>query len=118
MAGYGIGLLAVDGLLGLLPLFKMDSIILNVSGMTSESGQDNHFIIEHKLMKYWSLLGFLRWSPPDAEFIIMGMWTGTVQPDIEDVCSYLSSPSEAGLKFILFRLCRICSKIEAFLLSC
>jgi len=86
--GYGIGLLAVDGLLGLLPSFEMDSVILNPAGV-SEHPQGEREIPDRKLIKYWSRLGFSIWSNQEDETMVMGMWTGLVQPDIEDVVPHL-----------------------------
>jgi len=86
--GYGIGLLAVDGLLGLLPSFEGDSVILNPAGI-SDQAQGQREVPDQKLIKYWSLLGFSIWSDPEDEIMVMGMWTGLVQPYIEDVVPHL-----------------------------
>ncbi|KAJ7291506.1 hypothetical protein C8J57DRAFT_217550 [Mycena rebaudengoi] len=91
--GYGIGLLALDGLRGIFPSFEMDVILLNPAGLTSEvvgdPGSANHNVVQKKLIAYWSLLGMAVWAPPESDFKLMGMWTGYRLPHIEEVVPHL-----------------------------
>ncbi|KZP34706.1 hypothetical protein FIBSPDRAFT_881191 [Athelia psychrophila] len=81
--GYGIGLLAIHGLLGLMPSFEMDAVILCPAGLTRDTDNKNHVAVQRKLKDYYSLLGFHDWSSPPSGTTLMGIWTGAVQPSIE-----------------------------------
>ncbi|KAJ6599392.1 hypothetical protein B0H10DRAFT_2084692, partial [Mycena sp. CBHHK59/15] len=90
--GYGIGLLAFDGLRGIFPSFEMDVILLNPAGLTSELEKNPGSSAEatqNKLIVYWSLLGMTVWAPAQSDFKLMGMWTGLRLPRIEEVCLFL-----------------------------
>ncbi|KAJ7472677.1 hypothetical protein FB451DRAFT_1250337 [Mycena latifolia] len=90
--GYGIGLLAFEGLRGIFPSFEMDVILLNPSALTSELEKNPGISPEaaqKKLIAYWSLLGMTVWSPPTSDFKLMGMWTGLRLPAIEEVVPHL-----------------------------
>ncbi|KAF9063193.1 hypothetical protein BDP27DRAFT_1335550 [Rhodocollybia butyracea] len=79
--GYGIGLLALDGLLGLLPSFKMDSVIVHPTVDSAAT--------QAKLVAYYSLLGMDEWTPPNAEYKLLGMWTGCELPRIKQIVPHL-----------------------------
>ena len=114
--GYGVGLLAVDGLISSLPSFDRDNVILTPASLqrtlereasrwnrddadvpTTEASNEletqlslSHEQIEKKLIDYWSLLGFQVWSKADDDCCtLMGMWTGDSRPSIEDVMPHL-----------------------------
>ncbi|KAJ6616127.1 hypothetical protein B0H10DRAFT_1949339 [Mycena sp. CBHHK59/15] len=72
--GYGIGLLAFDGLRGIFPSFEMDVILLNPAGLTSELEKTR---------------GMTVWAPAQSDFKLMGMWTGLRLPRIEEVVPHL-----------------------------
>ncbi len=90
----------MDGLLGMLPSFEMDSVVLHPASLTSElraKEQNPSEIapgvdfpaIEAKIMAYWGLLGLKEWTNPGADYKLMGMWTGLINPRIEQVRRYL-----------------------------
>ncbi|KAJ7114973.1 hypothetical protein C8R44DRAFT_795119, partial [Mycena epipterygia] len=85
--GYGIGLLAFDGLRGILPSFESDVILLNPAGLTSEVAKHPGISAEaaqKKLIAYWSLLGMGVWTPAKSKSKLMGMCTGLRLPRIEE----------------------------------
>ncbi|KAJ6458666.1 hypothetical protein C8R47DRAFT_1163006 [Mycena vitilis] len=87
--GYGIGLLALNGLAGLLPSFEMDIIILSPVGLNREEGYDRT-LAKDKLTQYYAKLGFEMWhDKSDTQLPFMGTWTGYVRPDIENVVPHL-----------------------------
>ncbi|KAJ6585504.1 hypothetical protein B0H19DRAFT_1109857 [Mycena capillaripes] len=90
--GYGIGLLAFEGLRGIFPSFEMDVILLNPAALTSELEKNPGIspeVAQKKLISYWSLLGMSVWAPPTSNFKLMGMWTGLRLPAIEEVVPHL-----------------------------
>ncbi|KAJ6544974.1 hypothetical protein DFH09DRAFT_1367601 [Mycena vulgaris] len=90
--GYGIGLLAFEGLRGIFPSFEMDVVLLNPAGLTSELEKNpgtSHEVVQKKLIAYWSLLGMSVWAPEKSDFKLMGMWTGLRLPPIEEVVPHL-----------------------------
>ncbi|KAJ6448844.1 hypothetical protein C8R47DRAFT_1081602 [Mycena vitilis] len=83
--GYGIGLLALDGLTGLLPSFEMDSILLSPVGLNREEEYDRT-VAKDKLTQYFGKLGFKMWhDKPNTDLPFMGTWTGYIRPSIENV---------------------------------
>ncbi|KAJ7081881.1 hypothetical protein B0H15DRAFT_994613 [Mycena belliarum] len=86
--GYGIGLLAVDGLRGIFPSFEMDLVLLNPAASIAELEKypgTSPEVAQKKLIAYWSLLGMNVWAPSSSDFKLMGMWTGLRLPNIEEV---------------------------------
>ncbi|KAF9063183.1 hypothetical protein BDP27DRAFT_1335529 [Rhodocollybia butyracea] len=98
--GYGIGLLALDGLIGMLPSFEMDSIIVHPAGLTSEAHRNQlkatgippaveFAATQAKLIAYYRLLGMVEWTPRNADYKLLGMWTGLRLPRIEQIVPHL-----------------------------
>lgn len=89
--GYGIGLLAVDTLIGSLPSFEMDTVLLNPAGMSITAGPGySHESTEKKLTDYWSLMGFEVWARRIGRSnLLMGIWTGKTRVAIEEIVPHL-----------------------------
>ncbi|KAF5338246.1 hypothetical protein D9758_012832 [Tetrapyrgos nigripes] len=94
--GYGIGLLALRGLIDTMPSFEMDKVLLDPAPMSISSNNAEEGCYPSRplketinaLTKHWGLLGFKRVSKKqDVNY--METWTGRIKPPIEDVVPHL-----------------------------
>jgi len=91
--GYGVGLLAVDGVLNSLPSLNEGLVVLDPSGLTMDkkAGFD-HKATQDKLIKCWGLLGLeVHARKCKRHPTFMAWWAGHTRPSIEDVVPHLIS---------------------------
>ncbi|KAK7468282.1 hypothetical protein VKT23_002792 [Stygiomarasmius scandens] len=93
--GYGIGLLAVRGLMSALPSFEMDKVILNpVPSARCQHDPDCYpsacslDASITSLTKYWSLLDFQKVSQENGVHY-MEIWTGRALPELRAIVPHL-----------------------------
>ncbi|KAK7458884.1 hypothetical protein VKT23_009895 [Stygiomarasmius scandens] len=93
--GYGIGLLAVRGLIDVLPSFEMDSVIIDPAPLTRSNTEHGCYPTAcsldqtiSALKKYWGLLGFRKASKKN-DVNYLEVWTGYVRPSIREIVPHL-----------------------------
>ena len=91
--GYGVGLLAVDGLISSLPSFNEGLVVLDPSGLSMDKKEGfDHKATQDKLIKYWGLIGLEVHARECEEHpTFMAWWAGHMRPSIEDVVPHLIS---------------------------
>ncbi|KAK4635187.1 hypothetical protein CLAFUW4_01425 [Fulvia fulva] len=91
--GYGIGLLAVDGLIKSLPSMESDCFMLHAASVNQEAAEEvsEYIAASERLSEYYSLMGFDVWERYTAGRLppLMGLCTKFMRPDIKGIVPHL-----------------------------